>query len=145
MGSTVSATEFSFLSDIHSCGCFVICAVAAKKNGFAYVSRSGNDLPRPILIFVVAKKNGFACYGRGGNDLPRPILIFVVAKKNGPPAGRHYRAAASILDFSPRLANRCRVFPVYALLFCGPGLVKASFQRPGPQNEISIAFAMLTP
>ena len=61
----------------------MICAVAAKKNGFAYVSRGGSNLPRPILIFVVAKKNGFACYGRGGNDLPRPILIFVVAKKNG--------------------------------------------------------------
>ena len=29
--------------------------------------------------------------------------------------------------------------------FGGAGLVKASFQRPGPQNEISIAFAMLTP
>ena len=86
MGSTVSATEFSFLSDIHSCGCFVICAVAAKKNGFAYVSRSGNDLPRPILIFVVAKKNGL-------------------------PAERHYHSDASILDFSPRLGNRCKVSP----------------------------------
>ena len=49
----------------------------------AYVSRGGNDLPRPILFFDAAKENGFACYGRGGNDLPRPILIFVVAKKNG--------------------------------------------------------------
>ena len=29
--------------------------------------------------------------------------------------------------------------------FVGSGLVKASFRRPGPQNEISIAFAMLTP
>ena len=29
--------------------------------------------------------------------------------------------------------------------FWGAGLVKASFQRPGPQNEISIALAMLTP
>ena len=29
--------------------------------------------------------------------------------------------------------------------FGGAGFVKASFQRPGPQNEISIAFAMLTP
>ena len=29
--------------------------------------------------------------------------------------------------------------------FGGAGLVKASFQRPGPQNETSIAFAMLTP
>ena len=29
--------------------------------------------------------------------------------------------------------------------FGGPGLVKASFRRPGPQNAISIALAMLTP
>ena len=29
--------------------------------------------------------------------------------------------------------------------FVGSGLVKASFRRPGPQNEISIACAMLTP
>ena len=31
------------------------------------------------------------------------------------------------------------------LRFVDPGLVKASFRRPGPQNETSIAFAMLTP
>ena len=31
------------------------------------------------------------------------------------------------------------------LRFVDPGLLKASFQRPGPQNETSIAFAMLTP
>ena len=29
--------------------------------------------------------------------------------------------------------------------FVGPGLVKASFRRPGPQNGVSIALAMLTP
>ena len=49
----------------------------------ACYGRSGDDLPRPILIFVAAKENGFACYGRSGDDLPRPILIFVAAKKNG--------------------------------------------------------------
>ena len=27
----------------------------------AYVSRGGNDLPRPILFFDAAKENGFAC------------------------------------------------------------------------------------
>ena len=32
-----------------------------KEEWPAYVSRGGNDLPRPILIFVAAKKNGFAC------------------------------------------------------------------------------------
>ena len=31
------------------------------------------------------------------------------------------------------------------LRFVDPGLLKASFRRPGPQNAISIAFAMLTP
>ena len=86
-----------------------------------------------------------AYVSRGGNDLPRPIQIFVAAEKNGPPAERHYHSAASILHFRARLANRCKVFHVYALLFWGSGLVKASFRRPGTQNEISIAFAMLTP
>ena len=57
-----------------------------------------------------------AYVSRGGNDLPRPIQIFVAAEKNGPPAERHYHSAASILDFRLRLGNRCKVFPVYALL-----------------------------
>ena len=52
-----------------------------------------------------------AYVSRGGNDSPRPILFFVAAKKNGSPAERHYHSAASILDFSPRLGNRCRVSP----------------------------------
>ena len=52
----------------------------------ACYGRSGDDLPRPILIFVAAKKNGFACGGRSGNEVPRPILIFAAAKENGPPA-----------------------------------------------------------
>ena len=60
-----------------------------------------------------------AYVSRGGSDSPRPILIFVAAEKNGPPAERHYHSAASILNFRARLANRCKVFPVYALLFCG--------------------------
>ena len=70
-------------------------------------SRSGNELPRPILFFVAAKENGSACSGsrqrpsasdsnlrcrkkewpacssRCGNDLPRPILISVATKENG--------------------------------------------------------------
>ena len=49
----------------------------------ACYGRSGDDLPRPILIFVAAKKNGFACGGRSGNEVPRPILIFAAAKENG--------------------------------------------------------------
>ena len=52
-----------------------------------------------------------AYVSRGGNDLPRPIQIFVAAEKNGPPAERHYHSAASILDFGPRLGNRCKVSP----------------------------------
>ena len=36
--------------------------------------------------FVAAKKNGFACSSRSGNEVPRPILFFVATKKNGPPA-----------------------------------------------------------
>ena len=85
MGSTVSATEFSFLSDIHSCGCFVICAVAAKKNGS--------------------------------------------------PAERHYRAAASILNFRARLANRCKVFPVYALLFYVHAQLRKGWAQPSSRSD----------
>ena len=67
--------------------------------------------------FVAAKKNGFACSGRGDYDLPRPILIFVAAKKNGFACRTTpQRRVASILDFRLRLANRCKDFPVYALL-----------------------------
>ena len=55
----------------------------SKENGSACYGRSGNDLPRPILIFVAAEKNGFACNGRSSNGIPRPILIFVAAKENG--------------------------------------------------------------
>ncbi|MDD7531560.1 MAG: hypothetical protein SPK30_04055 [Candidatus Cryptobacteroides sp.] len=33
-----------------------------------------------------------------------------------PPAERHYPTAALIRDFRPRLGNRCKDFPVYALL-----------------------------
>ncbi|MBS7291061.1 MAG: hypothetical protein KIG58_01885, partial [Bacteroidales bacterium] len=57
-------------------------------------------------------ENGSACYGRSGKELPRPILFFAAAKKNGPPADRRRKArAASILDFKPRLANRCMFCP----------------------------------
>ena len=84
--------------------------------------------------FRSGKENGSACYGRGGNGFPRPILIFVAAEKNGfayrtgllllrflisgPDLGIAASFSrftlsirASILDFRPRLANRCRVFP----------------------------------
>ncbi|MCI7748871.1 MAG: hypothetical protein MSH61_00725 [Bacteroidales bacterium] len=63
--------------------------------------------------FVAAKKNGFACSGRGDYDLPRPILIYVAAKKNGFACRTTpQRRVASILDFRPRLGNRCKDFPV---------------------------------
>ena len=53
------------------------------------------------------------------------------------PAGRHYRAAASILHFRARLANRCKVFPVYAFLFCGvrPRESKLSTAWPPKRNQ----------
>ena len=35
---------------------------------------------------IDATENSFACSGRSGNALPRLILIFVAAKENGPPA-----------------------------------------------------------
>ena len=57
------------------------------------------------------KKNGFACSDRGDNELPRLILFFVPAKEMVPPADRHDPTVASILDFRPRLANRCKLFP----------------------------------
>ena len=57
-----------------------------------------------------SKEEWPAWYDRRDKDLPRPILFFVAAKKNGPPADRRRKArAASILDFKPRLENRCRV------------------------------------
>ena len=63
-----------------------------------------------------SKEEWPAWYDRRDKDLPRPILFFVAAKKNGPPADRRRKArAASILDFKPRLENRCMLFPVYTL------------------------------
>ena len=58
---------------------------AAEKSS-ACSGRSGNEVPRPILIFAAAKENGFACSGRRSNNHSRPILFFVAAKENGPPA-----------------------------------------------------------
>ena len=82
----------------------------------ACYGRSGYDLSRPILIFVAAKENGFACCGRRGNDPPRPILIFVAAEKMARLQNTTTPTEASILDFKARLANRCKLLPVYALL-----------------------------
>ena len=61
----------------------ILIFVAAKRNGSACSGRRGSNLPRPILISVAAKENGSACSSRRGSDLPHPILIFVAAKKNG--------------------------------------------------------------
>ena len=76
----------------------------------ACYGRSGYDLPRPILFFVAAKENGFACSGRRGNDPPRPILIFVAAKEMARLQNTTTPTDASILDFRPRLENRCKLF-----------------------------------
>ena len=83
---------------------------AAEKNGppavvvAATMSASDSN-------FVAAKKNGFAYSGCGDYDLPRPILIFVAAKKNGFACRTTpQRRVASILDFRPRLGNRCKLF-----------------------------------
>ena len=87
--------------------------------------------------FPCGKEEWPACSGRSGDDLPRPILIFFAATKNGPlaaavaatifrvrfkfslrqqrmvsPADRRRKVrAASILDFKPRLGNHCRFLP----------------------------------
>ena len=76
--------------------------------------RSGYDLSRPILIFVAAKKNGSACCGRRCNDPPRPILIFVAAEKMA--RLQNTLQCAVILDFEPRLENRCKILPGSALI-----------------------------
>ena len=76
----------------------------------ACYGRSGYDLSRPILIFVAAKENGSACYGRSGYDLSRPILIFVAAEKMARLQNTTTPTDASILDFRPRLGNRCKFF-----------------------------------
>ena len=57
-----------------------------------------------------------ACYGRRGNDPPRPILIFVAAKEMARLQNTTTPTDASILDFRVKLANRCKLLPVYALL-----------------------------
>ena len=84
--------------------------VDAKENSFACSDRRGNDPPRPILIFVAAKENGFACCGRRCNDPTRPILIFVAAEKMARLQNTTTPTDASILDFRPRLENRCKLF-----------------------------------
>ena len=82
----------------------------------ACYGRSGYNLSRPILFFVDAKENGFACCGRRCNDPTRPILIFVAAEKMARLQNTTTPTDASILDFRPRLENRCKLLPVYALL-----------------------------
>ena len=47
-----------------------------------------------------------ACYGRSGDGLPRPILIFVAAKENGPPATVVAVTAICRLRFYLRLTQR---------------------------------------
>ena len=88
----------------------ILIFVAAKENGFACSDRRGNDPPRPILIFVAAEENGFACCGRRCNDPPRPILSFVAAEKMAHLQNTTTPTDASILDFRPRLENRCKLF-----------------------------------
>ena len=77
--------------------------------------RRCNDPPRPILIFVAAEENGFACCGRRCNDPPRTILIFVAAEKMARLQNTTTPTYSSILDFRPRLGNRCKVFQVYTI------------------------------
>ena len=80
-----------------------------------------------------------------------------IAARRSLPAGARSEFAQSLRSFAGSLPARrggpCKtvVYQGVARLgeplfrFGGAGLVKASFQRPGPQNETSIAFAMLTP
>ena len=46
-----------------------------KEEWPACCDRSGDDVPRPILIFVAAKENSSACYGRSGTRF-RVRLLF---------------------------------------------------------------------
>ena len=110
---------------------------SGKENGSACYGRSGNGIPRPILIFVAAEKNGFACRtgllmlrflisgGKLGNryrDCPGLDLLRAAIRDFRPRLGNRCKLfqvytiyRASILDFRPRLGNRCKVFPVYTL------------------------------
>ena len=72
--------------------------------------------PLPIPFSAAAKENGSTCNGRGGYEVRVRFHSSLPRRRMVPPAERHYPTDASILDFRPRLGNRCRVFPVYALL-----------------------------
>ena len=72
--------------------------------------------PLPIPFSAAAKENGSACNGRGGYEVRVRFHSSLPRRRMVPPAERHYPTDASILDFGPKLANRCKVFPVYALL-----------------------------
>ena len=82
--------------------------IDATENSFACSARRGNDLPRPILIFVAAKKNGSACNGRGGYEVRVRFHSSLPRRRMVPPAERHFPTAASILKFELRLRNHCR-------------------------------------
>ena len=91
--------------------CAVICSGGWNSNKSS-ASQLGHPSTRgPWDLRSRCEEEWPAYVSRGGNDLPRPIQIFVAAEKNGPPAERHYHSAASILDFGPRLGNRCKVSP----------------------------------
>ena len=49
-------------------------------------ARRGNELPRPILIFVAAKENGFACNVRGGYDVRVRFYSSLPQREMVPPA-----------------------------------------------------------
>ena len=82
----------------------------SKESGSACYGRSGNGIPRSILIFFAATENGSACYGRSGNVFPRSILISVAAEKNGS-ACRTGLLLLRFLISGGELGNHCSFLP----------------------------------
>ena len=66
------ANQCSFLPGNASCTAVILDLRGSIWESLQHHRRSSEELP--------------ACSSRSGNDLPRPILISVAAKENGPPA-----------------------------------------------------------
>ena len=98
--------------------------VAAKKNGSACSGCRDNDLPRPILLFVAAKKNGPPAVHPQRQPKSRLRLVRCCSDSgfhgfNLGIAARITRVLAlglqRFLISGGKLANSCRVLPVYTL------------------------------
>ena len=97
-------------------------AVILDLRGSIWESLQG--FPTELVVSTVSasdsnlrcgKEEWPACSGSRDDDPPRPILIFVAAEKMARLQNTTTPTDASILDFRPRLENRCKLFPVYTL------------------------------